>query len=101
MWVLIFFDLPTETKKLRKANAKFRQYILRDGFNMFQFSIYSRYCNSNENATTHIKRIKAKLPAKGHIGILCLTDKQFNSIEIFQNKEATAIIEKIPQLELF
>ena len=51
LWVLVFFDLPTETKKDRKAHAQFRKDIMRDGFTMFQFSIYLRHCNSRENAT--------------------------------------------------
>ena len=40
MWVLVFFDLPTDTKKERKASADFRKKLLSDGFVMFQFSIY-------------------------------------------------------------
>ena len=39
MWVLVLFDLPTETKKDRKIYARFRKEIMADGFNMFQFSI--------------------------------------------------------------
>ena len=58
MWVLVFFDLPTETKKERKAAAKFRKDLLCDGFTMFQFSIYLRHCPSMENAEVHIKRVK-------------------------------------------
>lgn len=30
MWVLVFFDLPTETKAERKAHAQFRKKILSD-----------------------------------------------------------------------
>ena len=40
MWVLVFFDLPTETKRDKKAAMKFRKDLQRDGFSMFQFSIY-------------------------------------------------------------
>ena len=40
MWTLVMYDLPTETKKERKAAAKFRKDLLRDGFNMFQFSMF-------------------------------------------------------------
>ena len=40
MWVLVLFDLPTDTKKERKAYATFRKRIMADGFTMFQFSIY-------------------------------------------------------------
>ena len=50
MWVLVFFDLPTDTKKERKVAADFRKALLQDGFVMFQFSIYIRHCPSVENA---------------------------------------------------
>ena len=62
MWVLVLFDLPTETKKDRKASAEFRKNLVRDGFTMFQFSIYIRHCASQENAAVHIKRVKSFLP---------------------------------------
>ncbi len=58
MWVLVLFDLPTETKKERKAHAGFRKKLINDGFVMFQFSIYLRYCPSQENADVHIRRVK-------------------------------------------
>ena len=44
MWILIMFDLPTETKKQRKAATDFRKSLIADGFTMFQFSIYVRNC---------------------------------------------------------
>ena len=100
MWVLVFFDLPTETKKDRKIYAKFRKDILADGFNMFQFSIYLRHCPSRENAEVHIQRVKKILPAKGHIGIMCITDKQFGMMEIFRGKETVETPETVQQLEL-
>lgn len=40
MWILVFFDLPTETKKDIKEYTIFRKFLLDDGFTMFQFSIY-------------------------------------------------------------
>ncbi|MCW5917906.1 MAG: CRISPR-associated endonuclease Cas2 [Ferruginibacter sp.] len=101
MWVLVFFDLPTETKKDRKIYARFRKEIMADGFNMFQFSIYLRHCASKENAEVHIKRVKSILPAKGHIGILCITDKQFGMMEIFRGKEKSKPPGTNQQLELF
>ena len=54
MWVFVLFDLPTETKKQRKAASDFRKKLLCDGFEMFQFSIYLRHCPSRENADVHI-----------------------------------------------
>ena len=101
MWVLVFFDLPTETKKERKIYADFRKKLLKDGFNMFQFSIYLRHCPSPENAEVHTNRIKSKLPEKGHIGILTITDKQFGSMEIFYGKKIQDTPQTSQQLELF
>ncbi len=87
MWVLVFFDLPTETKRDRKAAAEFRKNIMRDGFTMFQFSIYVRHCASSENAAAHVKRVKSMMPEYGKIGILTITDKQFGAIELFYGKK--------------
>ena len=101
MWVLVHFDLPTETKKDRKAYAQFRKMIMKDGFEMFQFSMYIRHCSSKENAEVHIKRVKIILPAKGHVGILCITDKQFGMMEIFRGKETVKTPSTIQQLEMF
>ena len=77
MWILVFFDLPTDTKKERKAAADFRKNLLADGFTMFQFSIYVRHCASRENADVHLRRVRAMLPQYGQVGCLTITDKQF------------------------
>jgi len=101
MWILVFFDLPTETKKDRNVYTDFRKRIMADGFTMFQFSIYVRHCASRENADVHVKRIKNILPEKGQIGILCITDKQFGDIELFYGKKEEKVTTPYQQLELF
>ena len=101
MWVLVFFDLPTETKKERKAYADFRKKIMADGFTMFQFSIYLRHCPSSENAEVHIKRVKNMLPEYGQVGILKITDKQFGDMELFYCKKTAQKEPQYQQLELF
>jgi len=101
MWILVLFDLPTETKKERKAYSLFRKKLLKDGFSMFQFSIYIRHCPSRENADVHIKRVKANLPEHGDVGVICITDKQFGQIEIFHSRKETKPAQPCQQLELF
>ena len=101
MWVLVFFDLPTDTKKDRKNYSRFRKNMMADGFQMFQFSIYLRHCSSRENTDVHIKRVKSILPPKGHVGIMCVTDKQFGMMEIFQGRNAVDVPDTTQQLELF
>ena len=101
MWVLVFFDLPTETKKDRKVYSDFRKNLMADGFSMFQFSIYLRHSASAENAEVHIKRVKKNLPEKGHVGIMSITDKQFGMMEIFQGKKLADPVDIPQQKELF
>lgn len=101
LWILVFFDLPTESKQEKKVASRFRKEIMKDGFAMFQFSIYLRHCSSRENAEVHIKRVKKLLPEKGHIGIMTITDKQFGSMELFYGKKEKELPETPQQLELF
>lgn len=101
LWVIVFYDLPTETTKERKVAARFRKEIIQDGFTMFQFSMYLRHCNSRENADVHIKRVKRMLPELGHIGIMTITDKQFGEMELFRGKKIETRPNVPQQLEMF
>lgn len=101
MWILVMFDLPTETKTDKMAYTRFRKRILSDGFVMFQFSMYIRHCSSRENADVHILRVKKIVPERGHIGILCITDKQFGTMEIFSSGAKSTTPQPTVQLELF
>ncbi len=101
MWILVFFDLPTETKKDKKAYQDFRKNLQRDGFTMFQFSIYLRHCASRENMEVHIKRVKSYLPDYGKVGILYITDRQFGEMQVFYGQKAEPPKPVAIQLELF
>ena len=101
MWIIVFFDLPTSTKKDRKISSLFRKRLLQDGFYMFQFSVYIRHCPSMENADAHIKRVKNIMPPIGKVGILRVTDKQFGSMQIFYRRKPDKVDMPYQQLELF
>lgn len=101
MWVLVFYDLPTETKAMQKEARLFRKYLEEDGFVLFQFSIYIRYCASRENANVHIKRVRDNLSKYGKVAIMHITDKQFGDIEIFYSKQEEEPPPIYVQLELF
>ena len=93
-------DFPEQTVSI-KAYTDFRKNLQKDGFTMFQFSIYVRHCASSENAAVHIKRVKSFLPEYGQVGIICITDKQFGEIELFYGKKASGVKTPGQQLELF
>lgn len=101
MWILVFFDLPTETKKDKKAYVHFRKRLMGDGFTMFQFSIYVRHCASIENANAHIRRVESFLPKYGNVCIMSITDKQFAAIKLFKGTKPDEPVHQPRQLELF
>ncbi len=101
MWLFVFFDLPVTTKKERKAAALFRKLLMKDGFNMLQYSVYIRHCGSYESMDVHVKRVKSILPEVGKVSILSVTDKQYGNIVNFWGKEKKKNPAGPIQLELF
>lgn len=101
LWIFVFFDLPTFTKKDRKEHALFRKRLMQDGFSMLQYSIYVRHCSSRENAEVHLKRVRSFLAPKGEIIIFTLTDKQFGMMEFYQGPHEARRPPTPQQLELF
>lgn len=101
MWLMVLYDLPTETKKQRKDAARFRKDIMGSGFNMFQFSAYIRHTASIESAEVQKRRIKSFMPEDGSICILEITDKQFEKMEIYYGRKTKKPPETPLQLELF
>lgn len=101
MWLFVFFDLPTDTKKDRKNASGFRNTLLKDGFSMMQFSVYVRHCASSESADVHEKRIQRLLPPLGKVSVLRITDKQFGDIMNFWGKAEVPKAPMPTQLELF
>ena len=101
MWVIVYFDLPTETKTDKKQYGLFRKNLLKSGFTMFQYSIYIRHCLSKEYADRYIKGVKKILPPKGHIVMSTLTDKQFGMMEVYHGVKQSIHDSDRPMLELF
>lgn len=87
MWIFVFFDLPTLTKKNKKDYVKFRKDIQKLGFDMHQFSVYIRCCPSFEAAEHLSRKIVRVLPQDGDISIVHLTDKQFGNMKQFWGAE--------------
>jgi CRISPR-associated protein Cas2 len=101
MWLLSMFDLPVDTKKARKAYARFRKELLRDGFTMIQYSVYVRHCPSEEKSQVHLSRVQRWLPDDGEVRLLALTDKQFERMRIFWGKLRKSTLPPSRQIELF
>ena len=82
MRLIVMFDLPVKTKKQSKEATAFRNFLLKDGFYMVQYSIYARVCNGQDSVLTHKNRIKSSIPSNGSIRVLTITEKQYENIDI-------------------
>lgn len=101
MWLFVFFDLPTNTKRERKQAQDFRKKLLKDGFSMMQYSVYVRHCASLQSAEMHIKRVESYVLKSGQVSILTITDKQYGNIRNFWGSTQKKMPGMPQQLELF
>jgi CRISPR-associated protein Cas2 len=101
MWLYVMFDLPVGTKAERKAATKFRNFLLDEGFEMAQFSVYLRFAESKEAAEVFIGHIREALPMKGKVHIVTITDKQYGNARIFSGKIRERRQQNPDQLVLF
>lgn len=82
MRLLVFFDLPVVTRAERRAYTIFRRFLVNDGYDMIQFSVYGRIVNGNDAEQKHLKRLVDNLPPEGSVRCLTVTEKQFASMKL-------------------
>lgn len=87
MRLMVFFDLPVTSFEQRKQATQFRNYLIKDGFYMLQFSVYARVCNTIESAKLHEERLKLHLPSNGSVRSMIVTEKQYASMNILSGKK--------------
>ena len=101
MWIFVMFDLPVGTKKQMRDAAKFRAFLLDEGFEMSQFSVYARFCNGKDSFEAHLKRIERNLPEKGEVHVLTFTDRQYEGIVRFSSQRRKRPRKNPDQLAMF
>lgn len=101
MWILVMFDLPTDTKKQRKDATAFRNFLLDQGFERSQFSVYARFVNGKEAFATRVARIERNLPEAGDVQFLNFTDRQYRDIVHFSDQGRRKARENPKQLVMF
>jgi CRISPR-associated protein Cas2 len=80
MWMITLFDLPVATKQERKDSGNFRKFLLKQGFQMAQLSVYMKYCRDKTQADRLAVAIAQAVPDGGKLDIVMLTDKQYENI---------------------
>ena len=101
MWMLVMFDLPTDTKQQRERATDFRNFLLDEGFERSQFSVYARFVNGKEAFATRVARIERHLPPQGDIQILNFTDRQYRDTVHFSDQGCREARQNPHQLVMF
>lgn len=101
VWLFAFFDLPMDTPESRRDYTFFRKKLMGCGFTMMQFSVYVRYCSSEQKANVHRTRIKKFLPPDGEVRLVSITDIQFGKMQIFHGKLRKPPEKAPEQVEMF
>ncbi len=82
MRVIVFFDLPTEKLEDRREYSKFRRSLIKSGFMMMQESVYVKLALNQNSAKLIVDNLKKIKPQKGLVQVLCITEKQFQKMDI-------------------
>jgi CRISPR-associated protein Cas2 len=99
-WLIVLFDLPTDTKYERHQATKFRNGLLDLGYLMLQYSVYARCAVNLDKKKGFINDIKKIAPTTGNVQCYFITDIQWEEcITITKPKEKnTSQIDKTDKI---
>ena len=81
MRVILFFDLPSVTKKDIREYNSFVKHLKKLGFVRMQESVFTKLALNPSIVNSCMLELKKKLPPDGIISVLTITEKQFTSME--------------------
>lgn len=98
MRIIVFFDLPTETKEDLRNYRRFRKSLIKKGFCMMQESVYSKIALNPTVLKSHVDAVKSIAPESGIIQILTVTERQFARMEYISGGKKSCIIDNDSRL---
>lgn len=101
MWMMVLFDLPVVEKQDRKDATDFRNFLLDCGFSMVQYSIYIKVLSGTDACDKYYRLIERKIPQKGKVDILTITDRQYENIKSYRGSSKKQKKNPSQQLLLF
>lgn len=93
MRTIVLFDLPTETQEDKRQYRRFRTMLIKNGFFMLQESVYTRMLITPSAQRAVINVIRKNKPPSGSVQVLCVTEKQFASMECISGEYKTDIVD--------
>lgn len=93
MRTIVLFDLPTDTQEDKRQYRRFRKLLIKNGFVMMQESVYTRMLITPSAQQAVINIIRKNRPPSGLVQVLCITEKQFASMECISGKFKTDVVD--------
>ena len=93
MRVIVLFDLPVLTTSERREYARFRKYLIKNGFLMMQESVYSKLAQNQTAADLIVDNLKNNKPEKGLVQVMKITEKQYSKIECIVGETNNEVID--------
>lgn len=87
MRVIVMFDLPTATAEDKKNYMRFRKDLIKMGFDMLQYSVYTRITRNYDDARKYINKVRCILPPVGSVRVLQVTEKQYAGMLVMLGKK--------------
>jgi CRISPR-associated protein Cas2 len=94
------FDLPVETSSQKKNYRDFRKFLLTSGFIMEQYSVYTKLVLNSSVMKAVYKKVEDKVPAKGRIQILSVTEKQYEDMIYLIGEKQSEIIDTTDRMTI-
>lgn len=101
MRMILFFDLPSVTKKDIKEYNKFVNYLKKNGFVRMQESVFTKLALNPTIVNLTMNDIRKNVPPEGIVSVLNITENQFASIDHLIGEIKTDVIissEKVVKL---
>lgn len=92
MRIILFFDLPSVTKKEIRDYNLFVKNLKKLGFVRMQESVFTKLALNPSVVISCMNELKKKLPPDGIVSVLTITEKQFTSMEHLIGEIETDVI---------
>ncbi len=80
------YDLPVKTKEEQKNYSDFRNSLIKLGYIMVQYSIYTKFCKNKVEMHKQLNRLLKMNPKFGDIRVLTLTEHQYTNMIFIKGK---------------
>lgn len=80
MRLILIYDLPVMEAQDRIIYHKFHNNIIRLGFYMLQYSVYSKVIQNDTSMKQYMIKLEKIMPDKGNVIMMKITEKQYQDM---------------------